>query len=74
MKTLLFSESYFSWKKAEILNLDETKINFKSLEGEKGIILVKNLKWALPFKKTIPDRFKVGDIIFIKKENNFLQK
>jgi len=61
------------WKKAEILNLDESKINFRSLEGKKGVIFVKNLKWALPFKKTIPDRFKVGDIIFVKKEKNIWQ-
>ena len=40
------------WKKAEILNLDESKINFRSLEGKEGIIFEKNLKWALPFKKT----------------------
>jgi penicillin-binding protein 1A len=59
-----------NWKKAEILTIDESGISFKTLEGFKENITLKKLKWAIPNKKNISDRFKVGDIIFVKKENN----
>ena len=59
-----------NWKTAEILEVRETGVNFKTLKGLKGKILLQKLKWAIPNKKTIFDRFNVGDIIFVKKENN----
>ncbi len=59
-----------NWKKAEILEINQSGIKFKTLKGFKGNIVLKKLKWAIPNKKTIFDRFHVGDIIFIKKENN----
>ena len=40
---------------------------------EEGIINIKNMKWAIPGKKTISIVFKVGDIIFVKKEKNIWQ-
>ncbi len=58
------------WSKAEILSIQENGINFKTLKGLKGKIFLEKLKWAIPNKKTIFNRFKVGDIIFVKKENN----
>ena len=57
------------WDKAEILEINESGINFKTLKGLKGKIISEKLKWAIPNKKTIFNRFNVGDIIFIKKEN-----
>jgi penicillin-binding protein 1A len=59
-----------NWKKAEILTIDESGINFKTLKGSQGNIVLKKLKWAIPNKKNIFDRFKVGDIIFVKKKND----
>jgi len=59
-----------NWKSAEILKINENGINFKTLKGLKGTIVLKKLKWAIPNKKTIFDRFNVGDIIFVKKEND----
>ena len=59
-----------NWVKAEILNIDENGFNFKTLKGLNGNILVKKLKWAIPNNRTIFDKFKKGDIVFIKKENN----
>ena len=59
-----------NWKKAEILTIDESGINFKTLKGSQGNIVLKKLKWAIPNKKNISDRFKVGDIIFVKKKND----
>ena len=59
-----------NWKKAEILEISENGIFFKTLKGIKGNIALKKLKWAIPSKKNIFDKFNVGDIIFVKKENN----
>jgi len=59
-----------NWKKAEILTINENGINFETLKGLKGNISLKKLKWAIPNKKNIFDRFNVADIIFVKKENN----
>jgi len=59
-----------NWKKAEILSIAQNGISFKTLQGSRGNIDKKKIKWAVPNKKTIFDRFNVGDIIFVKKENN----
>ena len=39
-------------------------------ENIKGNLLKKNIKWSTPKNKSIQDIHKIGDIIFIKKENN----
>ena len=59
-----------NWNKAEILTIDQTGIAFKTLKGLKGNITLQKLKWAIPNKKNILDRFNIGDIIFVKKEKN----
>jgi len=58
------------WSKAEILNISESGLDFKILNGSKGKINSNKIKWAIS-KKKISEVFNVGDIIFIKKENNF---
>ncbi len=65
-----------NWQLAEISSLNEDRINFEILNSKekneiKGILLFKNIKWSLRKKKTIKDTFKIGDIIFVKKENKF---
>jgi len=57
-----------NWKIAEILQINEGGIKFETLEGLQSDITAKNLKWAVPGKKTILNRFNVGDIIFVKNE------
>jgi len=59
-----------NWQRAEILNINESEIIFKTLNNLKGKIIIQNLKWAIPSKKTIFDKFEIGDIIFVNKENN----
>ena len=62
-----------SWHFAEITNLDNSKLNFKIIVNKKNIfgeINKNNLKWVIPRKKTISDKFKIGDIVLVKKENN----
>ncbi len=56
-----------NWKIAEIIEINENIVKFKSKEIN-GEISVKKIKWAIPKKKSISDRFKLGDIIFVKKD------
>jgi len=58
-----------NWQLAEILEIQEKEINFKTFKNLKGNISLKNLKWAIPKNKNIFDKFNVGDIIFVKKKN-----
>ena len=61
------------WKFAEVNGLSDFQINFRIIDktnkGLSGVILKKNLKWAIPKKKFIKDRFDLGDIILVKKSN-----
>ena len=58
------------WDKAEILEIKDNRINFKTLKGTTGHLSSQNIKWAISNKKTISDIFKIGDVIFVKKQNN----
>ncbi len=63
-----------NWKIAEIIKIENNQIDFKILNEKKnieGVLLKKNINWSIPKKKSIKDRFKIGDIIFVKLENNF---
>ncbi len=59
------------WDFAEITNLEIDKIDFKILKDFKqdksGQINIKSIKWVIPKNKSLEDKFKVGDIIFVKK-------
>ena len=61
-----------NWKFAEVISLDTSSIKFKTLDKQstQDYLLFKNIKWTIPKKKTIKDKYKIGDIIFVKKENN----
>ena len=63
-----------NWQLVEIISLEKNEIKFKTIYDKKEniteILTYKNLKWSIPKKKTIKDIHKVGDIIFVKKENN----
>ncbi len=59
-----------NWEKAEILEIKDNSINFKTLKGTTGHLSSQNIKWAISNKKTISDIFKIGDVIFVKKQNN----
>ena len=64
-----------NWHLAEITALDNEILKFKTIKKNKkeksGEIIFKNLKWTIPKTKTIKDVHKIGDIIFVKKNNNF---
>jgi penicillin-binding protein 1A len=65
-----------NWKFAEITDLNNSQIKFKVIKNKKtdkeieGTLLAKDLKWVIPKKKFITDRFNFGDIIFVTKKNN----
>tara|TARA_B100000963_G_scaffold361168_1_gene395225 strand:- start:1354 stop:3756 length:2403 start_codon:yes stop_codon:yes gene_type:complete len=63
-----------NWHLVEIVSLDDNEIEFKSIHNKKsdvkGKITNRNLKWSLSKNKSVNSVHKVGDIIFIKKENN----
>ena len=62
-----------NWNLAEIISLNNEEISFKIINKKNffGTLVYKNLKWSIPKKKSIKDIHKIGDIIFVKKENNF---
>ncbi len=68
---LLKIDPTLNWEIAEIKFISESKIKFKILNGVENVISVQKLKWTIPNKKTIFDKFEVGDIIFVKKEKNY---
>ena len=63
------------WNFAEIISLNNNEIRFKTIDENKreieDIIPSKNIKWTIPGNKLITDIHELGDIIFIKRENNF---
>jgi penicillin-binding protein 1A len=68
-----------NWQFAEITSLDVNRIEFDLITNEKnslkGSLLFKDIKWTIPKKKSIKDVHKIGDIIFVKKDNdNWLLK
>ena len=69
-----------NWIFVEIIAISNLKIEFKNINKDnkkdiKGILTIENIKWTLPKNKTISDKYKIGDIIFVKKDkNNWLLK
>jgi len=63
-----------NWHIAEITSLNDNEVKFKIIDKTKGdnegTLNYKSLKWSIPKKKSIKEVHKIGDIIFIKKENN----
>ena len=62
------------WELVEIITSSENKITFKSINKNKkdltGELFESDIKWTLGKNKKIQATHKVGDVIFIKKENN----
>jgi len=63
-----------NWKFAEIIDLNVSQIKFRIIEEKnkksEEFLLLKKIKWAVPGNKSILKRFNIGDIIFVKKNNN----
>ena len=62
------------WELAEIIEIDNSNIYFKTINKKKnlqGVLNKENIKWTIPNNKEIRDKHKIGDIFFVKKEVNF---
>ena len=62
------------WELAEIIEIDNSNIYFKTIKKRKnlqGVLNKKNIKWTIPNNKEIRDKHKIGDIFFVKKESNY---
>ena len=61
-----------NWLFAEVIEINNSQIKFKIIDKNnlEGFLLAKNIKWTIPNNKLIQDRYNIGDIIFVKKENN----
>ena len=62
------------WELAEIIEIDNSNIYFKTIKKKKnlqGVLNKKNIKWTIPNNKEIRDKHKIGDIFFVKKESNY---
>ncbi len=66
-----------SWEAAEIISLSDSEIKFKTIKNKKkstfGILKHDEIKWTLR-KDSISKKYKIGDIIFVKKEKNWKLK
>ncbi len=64
-----------NWHFAEIKSLNNGEIKFETIDKEKnniqGQIIQNNYKWTISKKKSIQETHNIGDIIFVKKENNY---
>ena len=63
-----------NWKTAEIQSINDTEVKFKTFKNktylsQDGVLTKKDINWTLR-KKKISQKFKKGDIIFVKKEIN----
>ena len=61
------------WLLVEIISLENNTIKFETIDKKRteGKLYFENIKWSIPKNKSIKDVHKIGDIIFVKKENNF---
>ena len=60
------------WQFAEIIDLSNLQIKFKIIDNKKnieGVLLAENVKWTIPKNKFIPNKYNIGDIIFVKQNN-----
>ena len=63
-----------NWHLAEIISTENDKLKFKIINNVKKkdseVLYLTNLKWSIPQKKLLQDVHEIGDLIFVKKENN----
>tara|TARA_B100001057_G_scaffold22649_2_gene21017 strand:+ start:12826 stop:15171 length:2346 start_codon:yes stop_codon:yes gene_type:complete len=62
-------ENSLNWELARVLSLDSTTLEIETSNNNIGYINKSELKWI---KKEINDAFKIGDIIYVKKNKNSL--
>ncbi len=62
------------WRLAEITSLNDNEIKFNILDNNQNKLeqnlIYKDIKWTLRQKKLIKDIHEIGDVFFVKNENN----
>ena len=63
-----------NWQFAEVTEINNLQIKFNIIDEKRnnieGSLSAKDLKWTIPTNKSITERYNLGDILFVKKENN----
>ena len=61
-----------NWRIVEIIYIEDNKLRFRTIDKKEnffeGNIFLKDIKWTLRQNKNINETYRVGDILFVKKE------
>ena len=62
-----------NWHLAEIISISDHELRFKTINEQEileGTLFLEDIKWTLRGNKQLKSSYKIGDIIFVKKEKN----
>ena len=63
-----------NWQVVELVNINDEELRFRSINKKEkkleGIIYPGNNKWTLRQNKSLDELYDIGDILFVKKEEN----
>ena len=62
-----------NWHLAEIISISDHELRFKTINAQEileGKLFLEDIKWTLRGNKQLKSSYKIGDIIFVKKEKN----
>jgi len=62
-----------NWYLAEIISISDHELRFKTINEQEileGTLFLEDIKWTLRGNKQLKSSYKIGDIIFVKKEKN----
>ena len=62
-----------NWLLAEIISISDHELRFKTINEQEileGTLFLEDIKWTLRGNKQLKSSYKIGDIIFVKKEKN----
>ena len=62
-----------NWHLAEIISISDHELRFKTIKEQEileGTLFLEDIKWTLRGNKQLKSSYKIGDIIFVKKEKN----
>ena len=62
-----------NWHFAEIISISDYELRFKTINEQEileGTLFLEDIKWTLRGNKQLKSSYKIGDIIFVKKEKN----
>ena len=78
-ETKLIAGAEPTWQKAVVMKVRKDKAEIETVDGENGVILLKDLAWARfkekdknigPVPTSVEQVFKQGDVIYVEKDEN----